>query len=84
MLDKHEKKMQRKTVARHTKYIEGNAAENFMRQIAEEGQKMEQESKAAVAPSRPTYGGAGAATASSPAPAAEVCFNFFGVGLISF
>lgn len=67
VLDKHEKKMQRKTVARHTKYLEGNAAENFMRQIAEEGEKMEQEMRAtSPGPTRPAYA-AGAGTGAQPA-----------------
>eukprot|EP01127_Copromyxa_protea_P011781 TRINITY_DN2988_c1_g2_i2.p1 TRINITY_DN2988_c1_g2~~TRINITY_DN2988_c1_g2_i2.p1 ORF type:complete len:1408 (-),score=379.26 TRINITY_DN2988_c1_g2_i2:372-4037(-) len=46
--------MQRKTVARHTKYLEGSAAENFQKQIAEEGQKMAaEEAPVATRPSRP-------------------------------
>lgn len=70
VLDKHEKKMQRKTVARHTKYLEGSAAENFMKQIAEEGQKMESELKAIPLPSTPS-GRPGASAAG--AITQEVC-----------
>jgi hypothetical protein len=42
--------MQRKTIIRHTKYLEGGAAEQFKQQIAEEGNKMAQEARAESAP----------------------------------